>query len=92
MADSGGDPWAFSRKGKLGGSEVFSGGHGGHHSPIILKLRESWSREGHAAREMVTVYSVTLYICDSILLLLAVGQIVRTPLLPRTESVSAHIR
>ena len=25
MADREGDPWAFSRKGKLGGSEVFIG-------------------------------------------------------------------
>ena len=27
--DSGGDQWEFSRKGKLGGSEVFIGGRGG---------------------------------------------------------------
>ena len=29
MADHEGDPWAFSRKGKVEGSEVFIGGRGG---------------------------------------------------------------
>ena len=56
------------------------GGRGGRHSPIFLKLRESLSKGGHAAREMVTVYSVTFLISDSILLLLVVGQIFKTPL------------
>ena len=48
----GGDTWAFSRKGKLGGSEVFIGERGGRHCPNISKLKV-----GHAAGEMVTVYS-----------------------------------
>ena len=38
----------------------------GRHSPIFLKLQESWSKVGHAAREMVRVYSVTIF-CNSIL-------------------------
>ena len=28
--------------------------------PIFLKLRESWSKDGHAVREMDIVYSVTV--------------------------------
>ena len=59
MADRQVDPWAFSRKGKQGGSEMITGGHGERHSPIFLKMQESWSKDGHAAREMATVYSVT---------------------------------
>ena len=61
MTDRGGDPWAFSTKGKLGGSEALIGGRGGRHSVIFLKLRESSSKDGHAAREMVTVQFVTFF-------------------------------
>ena len=67
------------------------GGRGGRHSSIFLKLRECWSKDDHAAREVVTVYSVTCFISNSILLLLVVGQTVKAPLPPPTESVSAHI-
>ena len=56
------------------------GGRGGVTPPIFLKLLESWSRNGHAARSLVTFHSVTFFISSSILLLLAVGQIVKTPL------------
>ena len=28
---------------------------------LFLKLQESWSKGGHAARDMVTVYSVTFF-------------------------------
>ena len=38
MADREGDPWAFSRKGKLGGSEVFIGGRGECHSANIFEI------------------------------------------------------
>ena len=38
MVDRGSDPWAFSTKGKLGGSGIFSGGRGGRHSPIFLEF------------------------------------------------------
>ena len=34
----GGDPWTFSRKGKLGGSEVFIGGYGGRQTEEIHPL------------------------------------------------------
>ena len=50
------------------------GRRGGRHSPIFLKLRECWSKDGHAAREVVTVYSVTFFSSNSILLLLVAGQ------------------
>ena len=54
MADSGGDPWAFSTKGKLGDSKVLIGGAGAS-LPNISKycekvgqktaiLTEKWSR------------------------------------------------
>ena len=48
-------PWALSRKGKLGSSEVFIGRR---HSPIYLKFQESWSKGGRASREMAKVYSL----------------------------------
>ena len=48
-------------------------GHEGVTPRIFLKLQESLSEGGHAAREMVTVYSVTLFSSNSILLLLVVG-------------------
>ena len=48
------DLWAFSRKGKLGGSAVFVGGSRGPHSPNVSKncekvgqktaMLEKWSR------------------------------------------------
>ena len=44
-----------------GGSEVFIGGCGDVTLPIFLKLQESWSEGGHAARQMVMVYSVILF-------------------------------
>ena len=53
---------------------------------IFLKLRESWSKDSHAPRKMVTAHSVTLFICDSILLLPVVGQIVKTSTLQRKVS------
>ena len=59
MADREVDPLVLSRKGKLGGSEVFIGVRVGRHSTIFQKGQESWPKVGHAAREMVTVYSVT---------------------------------
>ena len=61
MADREVDPWVFSRKGKLGGSDVFAGGLEGVTPPICLKLQESWSKVGRVAIEMVTAYSVTLF-------------------------------
>ena len=60
----------FSRKGELGGSDVFIGGHRGVTSLIVLKLQESQSKIDHAAREISKVYSVTFFISNSILLLL----------------------
>ena len=57
------------------------GGRGGRHSPIF---------HGHAARELVIVYSVTFFISNSILLLLVVGQMVKTPP-PLQRKVSRHI-
>ena len=90
IADRGGDPWAFSRKGKLGGSEVFIGGHGGRHSSNISKIarklvkrRPCWKRNGHGL-------FYDLFISDSMLLLLVVGQIVKTPL-PLQRKVPRHI-
>ena len=59
MADRKIDPWELSKKGELGGSEVF---FGGRHSPIFLKFQESWSKRGHAAREMATVYSLSFFL------------------------------
>ena len=38
VADREVDPWEFSEKGQLGGSDVFIGGWGCH-SPIFLKLQ-----------------------------------------------------
>ena len=58
--------------------------------PIFLKLRESWSKEGHAAKKMATVYSVTFFISDSILLLLVAGQLVEAPV-PLQRKVSRRI-
>ena len=77
VADREVDHWLFSRKGKLGGSDVFIGRRGGITPLIFLKLQESWSKVGHAA--MTTVYSVTFFISSTILLLIVVGQIDRTP-------------
>ena len=54
MADREGDPSVFSRRGKLGGSDVFAGGVEGVTPPICLKLQESWSKVGRAAIEMAT--------------------------------------
>ena len=79
MTDREVDPWVFSGKGKLGGSDVFIEGQGGVTSPIFLKLQESRPNVGHPAREMAKVYSVTFFISNSILLLLLVGQIVKSP-------------
>ena len=45
-----------------------------------MKLQGIRPKGGHAASEMVTVYSVTFYITNSIMLLLVVGQIVKIPL------------
>ena len=64
MADREGDTWAFSRKGKLRSSDVFIGECGGH-SPMFLKLRESLSKDNHAAREMLMAYSVTFLLLQS---------------------------
>ena len=61
MADS--DPCVFSRKGKLGGSDMFIGGVGDVTLPIFLKFQESRSKVDHAAREMANVYSVTFFYC-----------------------------
>ena len=52
-------PWDLSRKGELGGSEVFSGEC---YSPIFLKFQESWSKCGHAAREIATVYCLSFFL------------------------------
>ena len=90
MADREVDPWVFSRKGKLGGSDVFIGVVGGVTPPKPLKLQESWSKVGHAAIEMATVYFATFFISNSILLLIVVGQIDKTSP-PPMESVSAHL-
>ena len=38
---------------------------GGVTPSIFLKLQESWSKGGHAAREMVTVYFVNFFIINS---------------------------
>ena len=50
-------------------------GRGGGGCPIFKKIQESWSKVGNAAREMVTVFSVALF------LLTFVDQTVKTPLL-----------
>ena len=54
MVDRRDNPWAFSRRGKLGGSEVFIGGHGERHSPNfskvkrkLVKRRPCCKRNGH---------------------------------------------
>ena len=47
--------------------------------PILLKLQASLSKVGHAALDMVTVCSVIISISNSILLLIIVGQIDKTP-------------
>ena len=60
VADSEVDPWVFSRKGKQ--EAVMSLLEGVGASPLIfLKLQESWSKAGHAAREMATVYCVASF-------------------------------
>ena len=51
----------------------------GRHSLNFLKLREHWPKDGPAAREVVTAYSMTFLINGSIRLLLGDGQIVTTP-------------
>jgi len=80
VADHEVEPWVFSRKVKLGSSDVFIGGMGCVTHLIFLKLQESWSKFGHAAIEMVTVYSVTVFfISNCILLLTVAGQIDKTP-------------
>ena len=45
---------------------------------MFLILQESCSKVGHAAREMATVDSDTLFISNSILLLLVFRQFVKT--------------
>ena len=65
-------------------------GAGGITPPIFLKLGGSWSKDGHAAREMVTVYSVAFFVSGSTLLLLVVGPTLKTPL-PLQRKVSRHI-
>ena len=54
MADCEVDSWVFSRKRKLGGSDMFIGGRGGRHSPHIseiaktlVKSRPCCNRNGH---------------------------------------------
>ena len=51
--------------------------------PIFSNLQESWSKSSYAARELVTVFSVTF-----VFLVTIVGQLIKTP--PPTEGVSAH--
>ena len=57
---------------------------GGVTPPILSILQESWSNVRHAAREMVTVFSVTFF------LVTVACQIVKMPLSPK-ESASAHL-
>ena len=61
------------------------GGVGGVTPPIFLKLQERWSKVGHASIEVGTVYSVTFFISNSILLLIVVDHIEKHPL-PRKVS------
>ena len=91
MAEHEIDPWEFSRKRKLGGSDVLIGWAWGRHSPIFLKLQESWSKVAHAAIEIATIYSVNFFISSSILLLLLVGQIVKTTPLHRKSLGTAML-
>ena len=43
-------------------SDVLMGGVGQHAPPSIFSImKESWSKIGHAAREMVTVFSITYF-------------------------------
>jgi len=42
--------------------DVPIGGHVGHHAPpIFSNLQVSWSKGSYAARELVTVFSVTFF-------------------------------
>ena len=56
---------------------------GASRPPISSNLQESWSKASHAARELVTVCSVTYF------LLTIVGQLVKTP--PPQQKVSRYI-
>ena len=56
---------------------------GASHPPLFSNLQENWSKGSHAARELATVFSVTLFLVK------IVGQLVKTPPTP-TEGVSAH--
>ena len=60
------DLWVFFRKGKLGGSDAFIGRSGGVTPPTFLKMQGSWSKVGHAAIEMATLYSVTVYLLATV--------------------------
>ena len=75
VADREVDPWVFSRKGKIGGSDVFTGERGRRHSPNIseiarklVKIRPCCNRNGHGL-------FCDLFVCNSILLLV----VVKTP-------------
>ena len=70
---------------------MLSRGRGGVTPLLFLKLQESWSKRGYAAREMITIYFVAFFISNSILVLLVVGQIVKTPPPLLLQKVSRHI-
>ena len=91
VADHEVDPWVFSRRGKLGRLlGRLLGGHGGitpNFSEIVRKL----VKVGHAARAMARgLFCDLFFISNSILLLLVVGQVVKTHP-PFPLKVSWHI-
>ena len=93
MADREVDPWVFSRKGKLGGSDVFIEGCGGVMPQFFRNcntvgkkstmLQEKWPRSHRLFCDLPLI-------SNSILILLVVGHIVKTHP-PPTEIVLTHL-
>ena len=70
---------------------MFIGGRGGRHSPNICKIARELVKRWPCCKRNGQGLFCDLFISDSILLLLVVGQIVKTSLPPPNDSVSAHI-
>ena len=47
------------------GRDVLMGAREASRTPICSKLQEIWSKVSHAARELVTVFSMTLFFSNS---------------------------
>ena len=91
MVDRGDDPFVISRKGMLGGSEGAYWRVQRPHSPNISEIARKLVKDDYAAIELVTVYSVTFFISDSILLLLVVRQIFKTPLHSNGKCLGSYL-